>query len=68
MAERITTGINYLMSINVVGTQANETLNAILLQHVQSNSYLEDMTKYSKGMYNEWGEKLNKITQQLERL
>lgn len=68
MAENITTGVDYLMRINVTTTQVNDTLNAILLQHVQSNSYLEDMTKYSKGMYNEWGEKLNKITQQLERL
>lgn len=68
MAERVTTGVDYLMSINVVSAQANETLNAILLQHVQSNSYLEDITKYNKNMYNEWGSEIVKMRQQLEKL
>ena len=68
MAERVTTGVDYLMSINVFSAQANETLNAILLQHVQSNSYLEDITKYNKNMYNEWGSEIVKMRQKLEQL
>ena len=38
-------GINYLTSISSVG---NEVLNNILIQHVITNSYLDDIAKYTK--------------------
>lgn len=68
MAQQVINGVTALMSITSVSASNNEVLNAILLQHVQSNSYLEDISKYNKAMYSEWGSQINAIRTKIETL
>lgn len=66
MAENVTLGVNYLMRINESVSLSNETLDAILLQNVRSNSYLEDIVRYNKAMYEGWNEEIIKIRRTIE--
>lgn len=68
MAQQVINGVTALMSITSVSASNNEVLNAILLQHVQSNSYLEDISKYNKAMYSEWGSQINAIRTKIDTL
>lgn len=66
MAENVTLGVNYLMRVNESVSLSNETLDAILLQNVRSNSYLEDIVRYNKAMYEGWNEEIIKIRRTIE--
>lgn len=66
MAENVTLGVNYLMRISESVSLSNETLDAILLQNVRSNSYLEDIVRYNKAMYEGWNEEIIKIRRTIE--
>lgn len=66
MSENVTLGVNYLMRINESVSLSNETLDAILLQNVRSNSYLEDIVRYNKAMYEGWNEEIIKIRRIIE--
>lgn len=68
MAQQVINGVTALMSITSVSASNNEVLNAILLQHVQSNAYLEDISKYNKAMYSEWGSQINAIRTKIDTL
>lgn len=68
MAQQVINGVTALMSITSVSASNNEVLNAILLQNVQSNSYLEDISKYNKAMYSEWGNQINAIRTKIDTL
>lgn len=68
MAQQVINGVTALMSITSVSASNNEVLNAILLQHVQSNSYLEDISKYNKAIYSEWGSQINAIRTKIDTL
>lgn len=50
-----------------VSSQNNGVLNDILIQHALSNSYLEDIAKYSKIM-SMYGEKIDKIVENTQNL
>lgn len=66
MAENVALGVNYLMRVNESVSLSNETLDAILLQNVRSNSYLEDIVRYNKAMYEGWNEEIIKIRRTIE--
>lgn len=68
MTQQVINGVTALMSITSVSASNNEVLNAILLQHVQSNSYLEDISKSNKAMYSEWGSQINAIRTKIDTL
>lgn len=47
-------------------TSSNNYLQEIRNMMITSNSYLEDITKYSKGIYNEFGAKIDALNQKTE--
>ena len=59
--------VMYLVQITTMTSQNTGLLNDILFQHVISNSYLEDITRYSKIM-STYGEKLDKIAENIKNI
>lgn len=60
--------VNNLMTLGNVAVLNNQALGDILSQQVLANSFLEDIRKYNKGMYSEWTEKIEDISNKLSRL
>lgn len=58
IADDIRNGIQVFNLILMAATEGNETLNAILLQHVASNAYLADIVEYQKKICDSVGEDL----------
>ncbi len=59
---------NVLMSMNNSMSLANSNLSDILMQHVQSNSYLADIVKYQRGIYEEMEGRIEKMSNKLDTL
>ena len=59
---------NVLMSMNNVMSLANANLSDILMQNVQSNSYLADIVKTQRSIYEELEGRIEKITNKIETL
>lgn len=59
---------NVLMSMNNSMSLANNNLSDILLQHVQSNSYLADIVKTQRSIYEELEGRIEKMSNKLETL
>lgn len=59
---------NVLMSMNNSMSLANNSLSDILLQHVQSNSYLADIVKTQRSIYEELEGRIEKMSNKLETL
>lgn len=59
---------NVLMSMNNVMSLANANLSDILMQNVQSNSYLADIVKTQRSIYEELEGRIEKITNKIETI
>lgn len=64
---QMVTSVELLTTMTSITSDGNVTLSNILNQHIITNSYLEDLVKYSKTMLG-FGEKLDKIVKQTESL
>ncbi len=60
--------VQLLNCIAVNGAAANGTLADMKNMMVMTNSYLEDMVKYARLTYNDFGEKIDKMNTQLQKL
>ncbi len=60
--------VQLLNGIAVNGAAANGTLADMKNMMVMANSYLEDMVKYARLTYNDFGEKIDKMNTQLQKL
>lgn len=68
MAERMAMQITYMASLSDIAARNNATLCDILQQQVTSNSYLEDIVRYSRKIYEGWNSEIMLIRQQLQRM
>lgn len=67
-AQNTLNSYNVLMSMNNSMSLANNSLSDILLQHVQSNSYLADIVKTQRSIYEELEGRIEKMSNKLETL
>lgn len=67
-AQNTLNSYNVLMSMNNSMSLANNNLSDILLQHVQSNSYLADIVKTQRSIYEELEGRIEKMSNKLETL
>lgn len=67
-AQNTLNSYNVLMAMNNSMSLVNNSLSDILLQHVQSNSYLADIVKTQRSIYEELEGRIEKMSNKLETL
>jgi tape measure domain-containing protein len=65
--EQMLASVEGSQSLLAVTTEGNNILNSILLQHVATNTHLEDLVKYTKPLL-EFGAKLDKLIDQTKNI
>lgn len=68
MAERLTQGMVYLTTVSNLFAHNNETLDSILQQNVISNTFLEDIARFNRSMYEEWSEEIHAMRKKIQSL
>lgn len=61
IAGQVVAGVEQLTMIAGLASSANGYLSDILTQHATSNAYLEDMVKYAKKTYTDFGDKIDRL-------
>lgn len=67
IADDIRNGMQILHTVLLTATEGNDTLNAILLQHVTSNAHLADIVEYQKKICDSVGEDLHRSITELSK-
>ena len=65
---QMATAVERITTLSGLSAAANSILSDILTQHAVGNAYLEDMTKCTRRMYNEFATKIEKIVNNTSRL
>ena len=65
---QMATAVERITTLSGLSAAANSILSDILIQHAVGNAYLEDMTKCTRRMYNEFATKIDKIVNNTSRL
>ena len=68
IAQNMTTTISQMESIVTLGISTNGAVLEIRNMMIMTNSYLEDIVKYSKLTYNEFGTKLDDMNRRLKNI
>lgn len=66
VSSQMNVAVAQLMAVGTSLGEGNAYLNDLLAQQVIANSYLEDVVKYSRAMYQEWGTRIQSIDNSLK--